>query len=170
MPRQNRHKVSGSWLFLAIVLCIYGLSGLLDPDAASAALALFYPIMQQVLPILGMVFVLLFVADVLLTPARVRQYLGAESGLKGWMLAVSAGILSTGPVYAWYAVVAEMQSKGMRTALAAAFLYSRALKLPLLPLMIYYFGAGYTSVLCLYLLAFAVINGILVEKLAPMRA
>jgi len=58
----------------------------------------------------------------------------------------------------------------LAAGLAAAFLYSRALKLPLLPLMIYYFGAGYTSVLCLYLLAFAVINDILVEKLAPVRA
>jgi hypothetical protein len=53
----------------------------------------------------------------------------------------------------------------MRTALTAVFLYSRAIKLPLLPLMIYYFGLPYTLILCLYLVAFAVINGILVERL-----
>jgi hypothetical protein len=74
-----------------------------------------------------------------------------------------------GPVYAWYAVMAELQQKGMRTALIATFLYSRAIKLPLLPLMIYYFGLSYTLVLCSYLLVFSVINGILVERLLPQK-
>ena len=49
------------------------------------------------------------------------------------------------------------------------FLYSRAVKLPLLPLMIHYFGLAYTLILCLYLIIFAVINGILVEKLVPQK-
>jgi hypothetical protein len=53
--------------------------------------------------------------------------------------------------------------------LIATFLYSRAVKLPLLPLMIHYFGFTYTLVLCIYLVIFAVINGILVEKLLPQE-
>jgi hypothetical protein len=51
------------------------------------------------------------------------------------------------------------------TALAAVFLYSRAGKLPLLPLMIHYFGAAYTLVLCLYLLGVSIINGVSMVKL-----
>jgi hypothetical protein len=74
-----------------------------------------------------------------------------------------------GPIYAWYTALAELQQKGMRTAFVATFLYSRAVKIPLLPLMIYYFGPGYTIVLCLYLMVFSVINGILIETLMPNK-
>ena len=74
-----------------------------------------------------------------------------------------------GPIYPWYAMLSELRQKGMRNALIAAFLYSRAVKLPLLPLMIHYFGVAYTLVLCLYLIVFSIISGIVVEKLTPQR-
>ena len=57
----------------------------------------------------------------------------------------------------------------MSEALIATFLCSRAIKLPLLPLMIHYFGAVHTVVLCLYLLGFAVLNGWLVERLLELK-
>jgi uncharacterized membrane protein YraQ (UPF0718 family) len=66
-------------------------------------------------------------------------------------------------------VLAELRQKGMRDALAAAFLYSRAVKLPLLPLMIHYFGLVYTLILCLYLLVFSILNGIVVEKMIRQK-
>jgi uncharacterized membrane protein YraQ (UPF0718 family) len=167
MPRQQKHSGTGGWLFLAVVLSAYGLSFLLSPDSTAEAFTFFHRIMRQVLPVLGLVFLLLFIANYLLTPAKIHKYLGTESGLEGWLASVVAGILSMGPVFAWYAVMAELQKNGMRNALIATFLYSRAVKLPLLPLMIYYFGSDYTLVLCLYLVAFSVINGILVERLLP---
>jgi uncharacterized membrane protein YraQ (UPF0718 family) len=169
MPRKQKRSAAGGWLFLAVVLTGYALSFLLSPDSTTEAFAFFRRIMRQVLPVLGLVFLLLFIANVLLTPGKINRYLGNESGLKGWLTSVVAGILSMGPVYAWYAVMAELQQKGMRTALIATFLYSRAIKLPLLPLMIYYFGLSYTLVLCSYLLVFSVINGILVERLLPQK-
>jgi hypothetical protein len=52
----------------------------------------------------------------------------------------------------------------MRASLAAAFLFSRAIKLPLLPLMVHYFGIAYTLVLCLYLLGFSVVGGVLMRR------
>ncbi|NOQ91068.1 MAG: hypothetical protein GQ549_09010, partial [Gammaproteobacteria bacterium] len=83
--------------------------------------------------------------------------------------ATLGGMLSLGPIYPWYAMLGELQQKGMRNGLIAAFLYSRAVKLPLLPLIIHYFGVTYTLVLCLYLIGFSIISGIVVEKLIPER-
>ncbi len=40
-----------------------------------------------------------------------------------------------------------LQKKGMRPALIATFLYNRAVKIPLLPLLIIYFGLTYSLVL-----------------------
>jgi len=118
---------------------------------------------------LGLVFLLLFIANLMLEPKRIKRYLGKESGIKGWVTAVFGGILSVGSIYAWYTMLSELQQKGMRNALIAVFLYCRAVKLPLLPLMIHYFGVAYTLVLCLYLISFSIISGILIEKLTKQK-
>jgi uncharacterized membrane protein YraQ (UPF0718 family) len=121
--------------------------------------------MRQVLPVLALVFLLLLLADSLFKPEWIKRNLGREAGSKAWLIAAAGGVLATGPIYAWYALLRELRGKGMRTSLAAVFLYSRAVKLPLLPLMIHYFGAAYTVVLCLYLFGFSILNGLLMVKL-----
>lgn len=168
MPKQ-RHSGLGGWLFLGIVLLGYGLSFLLSPESAAEAFAFFRRVMRQVFPVLGLVFLLLFITNILLTPSMVKRYLGKEAGFKGWIASIVTGIFSMGPIYAWYTALAELQQKGMRTAFVATFLYSRAVKIPLLPLMIYYFGPSYTIVLCLYLMVFSVVNGFLTERLMPHK-
>ena len=67
--------------------------------------------------------------------------------------------------YTWYALLAELRAKGMRTALAAVFLYARAIKLPLLPLLAHYFGLRYMIVLSLFIAAFSILNGRIMEQL-----
>jgi uncharacterized membrane protein YraQ (UPF0718 family) len=169
MPKQQVKSSRGGWLFLALTLLAYMLLGLSNPEVIVKALTFFTHVMAQVLPMLGLVFLLLFIANLLLEPKRIKRYLGKESGIKGWVTAVLGGILSVGAIYAWYAMLSELKKKGMRTALIATFLYSRAVKLPLLPLIIHYFGMAYTLILCLYLIIFSVISGILVEKLTKQK-
>jgi len=170
MPEKQIKAGRGGWLFLALVLIAYGLLGLIDSAAALQALSFFRHIMVEMLAILGLVFLLLFIANLVLKPKWIRRYLGSGSGIKGWIAAVLGGMLSLGPIYPWYAMLGELRQKGMRNALIAAFLYSRAVKLPLLPLMIHYFGLAYTLVLCLYLIGFSIISGIVIEKLTSERA
>lgn len=164
-PAKTTRRGLGGWLFLAIVLLAYGLLGSFDPEAATRALDHFLHMFKQVLPALGLVFVLLYIADLVLTPNWIMQHLGPTAGWKGWLAVVTAGMLSLGPIYVWYSLLSELQKKGMRTAFGASFLYSRAIKLPLLPVMIHYFGLAYTLVLCLYLILFSFLTGILVEHL-----
>lgn len=170
MPDKQKKQGRGGWLFLALVLLAYALLGLVNPEAASRSLSFFTHVMAQVLPVLGLVFFLLFVANLVLKPKWIKRYLGKGSGIKGWLAATVGGILSVGSIYAWYAMLSELQQKGMKNALIAVFLYSRAVKLPLLPLMIHYFGIAYTLILCLYLIAFSIINGLIVEKLTLQKS
>lgn len=164
-PEQVKKTGKGGWLFLFIVIGIYATTALFSPDTVSQASTDFIRTLGRVLPVLGLVFVLIFISNLILKRGRLEQYLGKGSGLKGWVLAVLAGILSMGPIYPWFALLAELKQQGMRNALIAAFLYSRAIKLPLLPLLVHYFGLAFTVVLCLYLAAFSVISGLLLEKL-----
>ena len=169
MPSEQEKKGRGGWLFLVLVLIAYGLFSLVNPEATSRSITFFTHVMAKVLPVLVLVFFLLFIANLVLKPKRIRRFLGKGSGIKGWIAAVLGGILSVGSTYAWYTMLSELQQKGMRNALIAVFLYSRAVKLPLLPLMIHYFGVAYTLILCFYLIGFSIISGIVIERLAPQK-
>jgi uncharacterized membrane protein YraQ (UPF0718 family) len=155
----------GRWWFLAIVVASYALCAALAPDLASRALAHGWQALRRMLPVLALVLVLMVVLDLTLRPQQIAQHLGRRGGLRGWLLALVAGILSAGPVYAWYPLLAELRDKGMRPSTAAVFLYARAIKLPLLPLLFHYFGAAYSVVLSLYLAGFALLSGLVMERL-----
>jgi len=161
----NRIKGRGGWVFLIIMSFIYFSLFLIEPKIAHDTGLVFANILRQVLPALGLVFLLLLLANLFLDPSRVKRYLGKTSGIRGWFIAVFSGIFSVGSVYAWYAMLSDLKKKGMAQQLIVAFLYSRAIKLPLLPLMIHYFGVAYTLILSLYLVIFAILNGLLVGRL-----
>ena len=150
----------GGWTFLGAVVLLYAVTALGSTDLAAEALTFFFDMLVQVIPVLAIVFALIFLFELFLKPRRVKAYLGASSGLRGWAVALGAGILATGPVYAWYALLGELRANGMKASLAAAFLYARALKFPLLPLLIHYFGLTYTLVFSVYLFVAAVLSGL----------
>jgi len=155
----------GPWIFLALVTVLYAIIALSEPATARQALINTWAMLQRIAPVLVLVFILMFLVERFLTPEKTLTWLGRESGLRGWLLAPMAGVLSTGPVYTWYALLADLQGKGMRTALIAALLYARAVKLPLLPLMVHYFGLRYTLILSLIIVVFSVFNGLAMEGL-----
>ena len=163
--QKGKIKGVGGWLFLAIVLLIYGVTALFDSGLALKAMTSFIQLLDKVVPVLLIVFILIFIVNLLIEPARVKKYLGSRSGIMGWLAAIVGGVLSTGPVYPWYALLKDLREKGMKTSLAAVFLYSRAVKLPLLPMLVHYFGITYTMVLISYLIVFSIISGLVMERI-----
>jgi len=165
MEREPGKAGIGNWLFLLLVIAAYGVVAVIDAETAVQALSFFGKVIRQVLPVLALVFLMLLAADLVFKPKWIKRNLGRDAGIKAWLIAAIGGVLATGPVYAWYTLLRELREKGMSASLAAVFLYSRAIKLPLLPLMIHYFGSAYALVLCLYLLGFSIVSGVLMRKL-----
>lgn len=162
----KQHKPGkGSWFFLVTVLLIYVVFALLNRELTSSALTMFNQLLSKVIPVLILVFLFIFIINLFMEPAWIKKYLGQHAGLTGWLVALVGGVLSTGPVYPWYALLRDLREKGMKSSLAAVFLYSRAIKLPLLPMLIHYFGMTYTLVLLGYLTVFAIASGLIMEKL-----
>jgi len=157
-------KIGGGWIFFIVALLILGLTISIYPVLALPILVSFSQLLGKILPILVFVFILIFLFNLLLKPKTITQYIGRQSGLKGWLLAIGGGIISMGAIYMWYPLLADLKEKGMSDALIAAFLYNRAIKLQLLPFLICYFGWAFTIVLTIYMIIFSVINGLLVEK------
>ncbi|MEA1909610.1 MAG: hypothetical protein U9M89_01085, partial [Patescibacteria group bacterium] len=133
-------QISGGWTFLILVLVTYGVISVTHSSLAFGALISFWKIFQKVIPILTFVFILTFLFNIFLKPKIIIKYLSKQSGLKGWLLAIGGGIISMGAIYIWYPLLADLKEKGMSNALIATFLYNRAVKLQLLPFLIYYFG------------------------------
>ena len=150
-------------IFLGVVVGIYCIVAMMDTTITIRALETFGGILRQIIPVLILVFALMFVIDLLIKPKTIAKHLGSKSGLTGWFLAIIVGIIATGPVYVWYAMLADFREKGMRTAFAGVFLYMRSVKLPFMPVMIYYFGGLYTAVLTIYLIVFSVVVGLVCE-------
>lgn len=160
----------GGIIFLLVVIGLYTLAFLVDANLALNALSFATKLFHRLIPVLLLIFTLIFLSTLLVKPDWVRANVGKDSGLRGWVIAVIGGILSVGPIYAWYALLKDLKTKGMRTALIAVFLYNRGIKLPLLPLMIHYFGITYTLVLATYMTLFSLLSGNFVEKMVESRS
>lgn len=150
-------------IFLGIVAGLYIASFAVDSAATEEALRASGTILYDILPVLAAVVAMMAAVNYLLRPKQVAVHLGASSGAKGWLLAVIAGIVSHGPIYVWYPLLQELQDKGMRPGLSAVFLYNRAVKVPLLPVMIYYFGVTYVAVLMVAMVGASLAEGKLVD-------
>ncbi|MDA3786163.1 MAG: permease, partial [Deltaproteobacteria bacterium] len=123
----------------------------------------------KVLPIFAVVIIFTALLNYALQPKQIVQHLGEKSGAKGWLLALLAGVISYGPMYAWYPMITDLRSQGLRDGLIVVFFYARAIKLPLLPLMLDYFGAPFTLVLSVYILLGAFLQGWIFEQLQQKR-
>lgn len=163
--KDSKGSMRSSIKFLFVVGLLYGLAFLLDAGMAKQAWVFSIKLLVQLAPVLLLVFVLMFISNLLVEPQWVKDHMGKDSGLKGWLLASIGGILSVGPIYAWFALLRDLGEKGMRPALISVFLYNRGIKLPLLPLMIHYFGLSYTLILAVYITIFSLLGGILLEKI-----
>jgi len=158
-------KIGANWLFLVAVVLLYVVLGFWNLQTVGSALTVFLALLKRILPVLGVVFVLIFLTNLFLNPKIVSRYLGKGADRRGWPVAIIAGILSMGPIYLWYPLLGELKAKGMRDALIAVFLYNRAVKIPLLPMMIYYFGLRLVVIVTVLMILFSMLNGLLVERL-----
>jgi len=151
--------------FLLLVLAVY--IGLFCFDSHTALLALQKSarVVWKILPIFAVVIAFTALLNYLLQPKQIVKHLGEESGAKGWLVASFAGVISHGPMYAWYPMIEDMRSHGLRDGLIVVFFYTRAIKLPLLPIMIDYFGVIFTLVLSFYIIIGALLQGWIFEQL-----
>jgi uncharacterized membrane protein YraQ (UPF0718 family) len=108
---------------------------------------------------LCLVFFIMLLINLFLRPASVAKFLGKGSGIRGIILAAVAGIISTGPIYAWYPLLKDLKDKGAGESSIAIFLYNRAVKPFLLPVMIGYFGWLYVVILTILMVLASIAVG-----------
>jgi len=163
--KRIKDRIGINWLFLLLVLILYLVLAIFNFSLCLKSLLAALNLFKQIILVLLVVFFLIFIFDLFLSPQKIVKYLGNNAGKKGWLLAIVFGILSSGPIYMWYPLLKDLKEKGMRAAFMVTFLYNRAIKIPLLSVMVYYFGWVLVFLLNFYMIIFSVINGWLVEKI-----
>ncbi len=163
--KANKKKNHREWWFLLGVIIIYLIIWLIKPEIITASLKFFILIIKRIIPVLILVFILMVLINYFIRTKKLIKYFGSRAGIRGWFFSIITGLISTGPMYMWYPLLKEMRKKGAGDKFIVAFLYSRAIKLPLLPLLISYFGLAYTIVLSFVMIIASIFQGIIVEKI-----
>jgi len=161
---KKKGMVSGFYFFVS-VLFIYIFLLFVSPAKFVEACMETFKILLTITPILVVVIVFMAFNNYFINPKMVAKYLGEESGIKGWLISIVGGIISTGPIYIWYPILQNLVEQGMKPKLVATFLYNRAVKIPLLPLMAYYFGIKFVVVLTILMVLMSIVEGLTVEIL-----
>lgn len=156
-------NIPKAWQFLLLVILMLCTVYFFDPIAAKLTLLNSYKILKKLLPSLFLIFAFMFIFNILVTDKIIKKHLQKENGLKKYFIVALAGILSTGPIYMWFAFLSTMKDKGVNEGLLSIFLYNRAIKLPLLPLMIDYFSFKTTIVISILVFIFSFINAIFIN-------
>jgi len=164
MREKNKKRANkGSWYFLGLVAASYIILSFFSLPAFFAALKFLWRLIIQLMPIFALVFAIMFVTNYYLRPELVIRHVGKEAGFKKWLIMIAAGILSSGPVYAWYPWLSDLRDKGISNGLLATFLYNRAIKISLLPLFISYFSLTFVVLLTILMIIFSVLQGIIMD-------
>jgi uncharacterized membrane protein YraQ (UPF0718 family) len=167
--RSTREGKRVGQVMLLIVLFLYLLAAVLDPGSALKAMQITLGVLKTILPIILVVLFLMTVINSYIQPKHISHYLGKNSGLKGWLIALIGGVFVHGPSYIWYPMLSELRTNGVKESLIIAFFYTRSIKVPWLPMMAGYFGIAFTLILIVYILAAAVIQGKLAEKILSSK-
>ena len=145
------------WLFLFGVAGLYGLGIVFAPESTYRALNMSGSMFLQLALPVCLALIMMVVLNRFLSPAVVTLFLGRNAGIKGVLLSSLAGILSMGPVYAWYPLLKTLRDKGATEFHLANFIGNRSIKPVLLPVLIIYLGWYFTSLFVLVSLAGALI-------------
>ena len=172
--RESKHKLSKASIYMLIfpllVLVVYGILFALNPEQAIIALKSSGELCLNILLPLALVFVVMIILNLFVKPSQIARLLGSGAGVKGILLSAAAGIISTGPIYVWYPLLKELRQKGAGNMPIAVFLYNRAVKPFLLPVMIAYFGWLYVSILTVLTVLASVANGYFVDMFTKTKS
>jgi len=162
-------EMPGTWNFFIISILIVGIVSIIKPSILIPSLIFSWGILKKIVLVFIGVFVLMALTNYFIRPKKLVKYFGHSRSFKGWIAAVITGIISTGPIYMWYPLLAELQEKGVKNGFIATFLYNRAVKLPLLPVIVVYFGFKFVIVLTFVMIFISVLEGLIINKIVGVK-
>lgn len=132
------------WLFPLGVCVLYGIVMAVDPEAARRGMHMSGTLFRQVGRPIFMALGIMVLLNRFLSPVMISRFMGKSSGAWGMFLSTTAGVLSMGPIYAWYPLFKALRDKGASAFHVANFMACRAIKPVFFPVIISYFGVRFS--------------------------
>lgn len=161
-------KKFSAWCFLVIMISTYLVLFFLSPHIFWNSFNSFQKILIKILPIFIFVFVLMVIVNRYMSNEFIIKHMRGNK-VKSWIYIIIGGILSTGPMYIWYPLLKNLRNKGITNGEIACFLYNRSIKPAYLPLIIFYFGLKYVTILTIIMVAMSLVQAFVIEKILPLE-
>lgn len=149
-PRSE--KFIRTWAFLIGVLTLYTILLSTSSARVMAALKTSGDILIQIAVPLSIAFIIMVGFNFFSGHEKISNFLDRRQGIGAIAFSALAGILSMGPIYAWYPLLRSLRKRGVSDFHLANFLSNRAIKTFLFPVMVFYFGWIFTLILNILLL------------------
>jgi len=156
---KKRKRRGFNYIFLFFSLSVYLLAILLSPKKIALLNKNIINLFIKIFPVLILIFVFMFILELFFPIKKMATLMKKQKDFVLWLVAVFTGILSTGSIYLWYPILKELKDNGVKDEIIAIFIFNRAIKLQLLPMMILYFGLKYVAILTLVMIFISVIYG-----------
>lgn len=166
---KKSEKSRTSLYFFGIVILLYAIVSFFNLNIITTALLKSYNLLLSIIPVFVFIFVLMFIINYFVTTKWLVEKFERSHGFNKWIFSIIPGIISTGPIYMWYPLLSELKDHGLKQGYIATFLYARAIKPALLPLMIFYFGLVYTITITISLIIFSVIQGLIINQIGGLK-
>ncbi len=156
-------KIPSVYRILLFVCLLYLGIFIFYPEIIFQCFEKFFFLLQKIASSFVFVFIFMYLFNIFINEKFIKKHLQQELKLKHCLIVAFVGILSTGPIYLWFAHLSRLKDQGIDKGLISLFLYNRAIKLPLIPLMIEYFSVKTTIILTLLIFIFSFLNAFLIH-------
>jgi uncharacterized membrane protein YraQ (UPF0718 family) len=169
--KRNSHikKIARLWAFLVSMFTLYIILFSISSTRVVTALKISGSILLQIAIPLLIAFITMVVLNFFSGHEKISRLFGRGQGIRGIAFSSLAGILSMGPVYAWYPLLKGLREKNVSDFHLANFLSNRAIKPFLFPVMVFYFGWIYTLILNIMILMASLLTAKIVSIAGERR-
>ncbi len=153
-----------SHTFELLVALIYIILFLICPGKSLLALKRGIILLLRMLPIFLCVVLFSSFIAMFLSPKTIQKYMGKQSGLKGVIIAALLGTIIVGPLWVLFPLFGTLLKKGARISVVGAMIGTFAIKTPWIPYAASFLGWPFIIVTTILTFIYAVLEGLLMEK------
>ncbi|RJQ31836.1 MAG: hypothetical protein C4562_05195 [Actinobacteria bacterium] len=156
-------------MLFGLAIIIYLFVFILSPQKGFLALRISTVTLLNVILIIFSVFIFIGLFHVWIHEDLIIKHLGHESGLKGLALGALTGTSLNGPLFAIFPMLKSLLEKGAKLGVITVIFATYAIKVPLLPLEVSFFGWKFTIIHNLLMLLAAFIMAPLMEWMMEFK-